>query len=235
MSVDSVHIDQQGNILAQGIKKLEIKKEMRKSPSSVFSWPAFANISMTKDIMTPLTNLVQVRSTDTVRSVLWTMIKNKVECVPVHNEATRKYIGFVDMFDMVQYIMDAAGSSITRPDFFQVFKRQSFGDAHISKITNSIGKECLVTEISPVGVLFELAVSTSLGHIPVMNKQRVVGFVSQPLLVEYLANNKANFSELAAKTILDLNLSGTDNVYTVEDNATCVTAFGYMVEKGCAV
>ncbi len=77
------------------------------------------------------------------------MIKNKVQCVPIFNESTKRYIGFIDIFDLLQCIpsfsltkvehdyvdiVKSAGSSIMRPDFFQVFKRQSFGDAHISKV-----------------------------------------------------------------------------------------------------
>lgn len=44
---------------------------LKKSPSVVFSWPAFASNTRAEDVMDPIKNLVQVRSTDTIRSVLW--------------------------------------------------------------------------------------------------------------------------------------------------------------------
>ena len=46
-------------------------KEMKKSPSAVFSWPMFVTNSSSEAVMAPIKNVVQVRSTDTVRSVLW--------------------------------------------------------------------------------------------------------------------------------------------------------------------
>lgn len=225
--------DQQGNILAQAVQKLEIKG-MKRSPSSVFSWPAFVNTSSTKDLVKPIQTLVQVRSTDSVRSVLWTLIKNKIECVPVYNESSRKYVGFIDMFDLVQYIANAAGHSIVKPDFFQVFKRQAFGDAPVSKILGPLGKDhgASVSDSSPLGQAFEMTVASNLHRVPVMTKQKVVGMVSQARMVQYLANNVANFSSLSSMKICDLNLSGTDNVYTVADNVPSITAFMYMLEKG---
>lgn len=44
---------------------------LRKSPSVVFSWPAFASNTHAEDVLIPIKNLVQVKSTDTIRSVLW--------------------------------------------------------------------------------------------------------------------------------------------------------------------
>lgn len=65
------------HILTQGMKKLEIK-EMKRSPSAVFSWPSFVNNKSVREIVQPITKnglhpngLVQVRSTDSARSVLW--------------------------------------------------------------------------------------------------------------------------------------------------------------------
>lgn len=225
--------DQQGNILAQNIQKLEIRG-LKRTPSSVFSWPAFINTSSTKELEKPIKTIVQVRSTDSVRSVLWTLIKNKIQCVPVYNESTRKYVGFIDMFDLVQYIATAAGHSIVKPDFFQVFKRQPFGDAPVSKILSPLSKDhcASVTESSPLGTLFELTVASNLHRVPVMTKQKVVGMISQTRMVQYLAENVTNFSDLCSKKIMDLNLSGTDNVYTVADNVPSITAFMYMIEKG---
>jgi len=227
------NVDQQGNILAQSIKTLEIK-EMKKSPSSVFSWPSFVNNSSAKDIMHPIKNAIQVRSTDTVRSVLWILIKNKIQCVPVFNEATRKHIGFIDMFDLVQYIYEAAGPAIVRPDFFQVFKRQSYGDSAISRIINSSCKDhnATLTESAPLSIVLDLTVSASLPRIPVMNKQKVVGMISQSRMMQYLANNLSNLSGLSSKKLMDLDLSGTDNVYTIADNEPTINAFAYMLEKG---
>jgi len=232
MSVDIAIVDQQGNIIARNDKS-EIKT-MRKSPSSVFSWPNFINISVAKDIMQPIRNLVHVRASDSVRSALWILIKNKVQCIPVYNDSTRRYIGFIDMFDLVQYIASAAGPAIVKPDFFQVFKRQSFGDMQVSRILTSSSKDHgnTITEYSSLGTLFDLAVATNLHRIPVMNRQKVLGMISQSRMVGFLADNIANFSELASKKLMDLDLSGTDNVYTVTDNIPTITAFVYMFEKG---
>jgi len=250
MSVDimnSVHVDQQGNFIAKSFQKLEIKdpkreelKEnekpevngTRKSSSAVFSWPMFINKSVAKEIMKPVRNPLTVRSSDSVRSILWTLIKNKIQGVPVYHETTRKYMGFVDMFALVQYISIAAGSAIVKPDFFQVFKRQTFGDAQISKVLTSKDNCTAVTESSSLGALFDVTVATNLSHIPVMNKQKVMGLISQARMVQYLADNIHNLGGLASKRVMDLNLSGMDNVYTISDKVPTITAFAYMIEKG---
>lgn len=64
-----------------------------------------------------------------------------------------------------------------------------------------------------------------------MNKQKVVSMVSQGKLAECLFQNTPNFKQLASKKISELHLSGTDNVYTVEENTPLVSAFVYMEEK----
>lgn len=225
--------DQQGNLLVQKMNTLSFKT-MKKSPSTVFAWPSFATTTKTEEIMAPMANIVQVRSTDTIRSVLWTLIKNKVDCVPVYNEANRRYVGFVDMYDLVQYISNACGSAVIRSDFFLVFKRQPLADAPISKITSSATKDHLsyATESSPVSDVLDLTVSANLPRVPVMNKHKVVNMITQMQLVQYLITNRADFQQLASKKIADLYLSGTDNVYTIEENMPTVNAFVYMAEKG---
>lgn len=226
-----------GILRSSGGIKREVKAEpakqpLKRSPSFVYSWPAFVNSTTCNAITVPIKGVVQVRSTDTIRSVLWTLIKNKVECVPVYNEKIRKYSGFVDMFDIVQYISSAAGSAVNRPDFFQVFKRQAYGDVQVAKITNGT-KDCnTITESSPLSAMLELTKASNLPRVPVMQRQRVVGLVSQAKIVQYLVQNLANFKVLSSRKISQLDLTGADNVYTVEESSNCVSAFVYMAEKG---
>jgi len=229
----NVQVDEQGNIIAQDFKKLEIKG-MKKSPSNVFSWPAFISTSTAKEVMSPIRNAVTARSTESVRSVLWVLIKNKIQCVPVFNDNTKKYMGFVDMFDLVQYIATAAGHSITKPDFFQTFKRMAYGDVPVSRIITNSGKDhtTTLTDSSPLGSVFDLTVSSNLHRLPVVNKQKVMGMVSQARIVQYLADHIPNLHELATRKLMDLDLSGSDNVYTVDDNVSTISAFLYMIEKG---
>lgn len=223
--------DQQGNIVPE-IKNP--KRVLKRTSSGVFSWPAFINQATTQDLVVPVKSLVQVRATDTVRSVLWCMIKNKVSCVPVYNESARKYVGFVDMFDLVLYIANAAGPAVTKPDFFQVFKRQPFGDAQISKVTavQSRDHSSTVSDSSPLSSVFELTVSANLPRVPVMSKHKVHAMVSQASIAQYLSQNKDKFAQLAAFTIGQLELTGADNVYTVEEDTLSANAFAYMAEKG---
>jgi CBS domain-containing protein len=223
----------QGNIVPDE-NKLQPKRGLKRSPSAVFSWPTFITESLTSDVMAPIKSLVQVKATDTIRSVLWCFIKNKVDCVPVYNEATRRYVGFVDMFELVLYIDNAAGDAVIKPDFFQVFKKQAYGDAQITKITSTQSKDhcSSVSELSPLSAVLELTQSANLSRVPVMNKQKVLGTVSQSGIVQYLSQNKSKFRQLASKTIAQLELSGTDNVYTIEENTPSVHAFAYMAEKG---
>jgi len=163
------------------------------------------------------------------------LIKNKVQCVPVFNDTSRKCVGFVDMFDLVQYISNSAGHSISRPDFFQTFKRQSYGDVPISRIISNSGKDhtTTLTDSSSLSLVLDLTVASNLHHVPVVvNKQKVVGMIPQARIVQLLADHILNFNELASKKLMDLDLSGTDNVYTVEDNVSTINAFSYMIEKG---
>eukprot|EP00026_Physarum_polycephalum_P011375 Phypoly_transcript_11594.p1 GENE.Phypoly_transcript_11594~~Phypoly_transcript_11594.p1 ORF type:complete len:354 (+),score=33.19 Phypoly_transcript_11594:11-1072(+) len=228
----TVACNQQGDI-APDVNKQK-RAVLKRTPSAVFSWPSFVTEAHTQDVVVPFKSLVQVRATDTIRSVLWCLIKNKIDCVPVFNDATRKYVGFVNMFDLVLYISNNAGSAVLKPDFFQVFKRQPFGDAPISKITSAQNKDhcSTVSESSALNSVFELTVSANLPRVPVMNKQKVVGMISQSRIAQYLSQNKDKFSDLASLTISQLQLSGADNVYTVEENTPSVNAFAYMAEKG---
>lgn len=224
--------DEQGNILARHLQQLEIQEDKRSS--TVFSWPAFVNSSPLKEVIVPIKNPVHVRDNDSIRSALWSMIKNKIQCLPVYNESTKKYIGFIDIYDIVKYIFNAAGPATVKPDFFQVFKRQPFGDTPVYRIIRTLGKgnSAYIAESSYMDGVFDLTVSLNLHHIPVMVRQKLVGMISQARVVQYLAENIPNFSDLASTKLKDLNLSGTDNVYIISDNVPSITAFAYMSEKG---
>jgi hypothetical protein len=62
----------------------------------------------------------------------------------------------LNSFDSALYIASAAGTAVVKPDFFQVFKRQSFGDAQVSKITSAASKDhcSSVNETSPMSAMF---------------------------------------------------------------------------------
>lgn len=227
----SVRLDQQGNVIPV-LKKYEVPKE---SPAVGLPWNLYIKRFTAKDLLVPISHLVIVRASDSVRSTLWTLIRSKIQCVPVYNEQTKRYIGLVDVFDMVQYIFSNAGECLLRSDFFQGFKGHTYANEPVSTIVNLSNRDhwLTITENATLEELLDMMVSANLHRMPIMNsKQRFSGLLTQSKVVQFLAERVGGFPVAASKKISDLGLGSAENVYTIREDMPCVNAFMLMLEKG---
>jgi len=219
--------NEQGNIV---LKKSGLDDDQLLS----FIWPDFVTRHRAAHIMSPIHNMIQVRATDSVRSTLWTLIKHKVQCVPVFNEATKKYIGLVDILDLVEYISTVAGPAMLKSDFFQVFKSHPCGDTQIQQLVgaSNSGQWFTALESSPIDSLLDITASGNFHKVPVIgSRMKLSGLVTQLGIVQFLADNVEHFSGLASSKMSDLAFDSTEEVCTIHQSTPTVAAFSSMSEK----
>jgi len=225
-----LHFDEQGKVITESLKDKE-----ESSRNSELKWNELLKKFTARDLYVPIQRLVLVRAMDTVRSALWTLIKNKIQCVPVYNEGTGRFIGMVDVFDLVQYIFSNAGICLFRTCFFQEFKDHSYANEPVAKIVNLSNRDHWITVLDNVALdeILDMMVSKNLHRVPIMNnKLRLTGLLTQSRVVQFLADNICTYPELAAKKISELGIGNAENVYSLKGDEPSVDAFMMMLEKG---
>jgi 5'-AMP-activated protein kinase regulatory gamma subunit len=250
METGTAHLprtDQQGNILLTDDRLEKGKQKLAHDEVQVaddlagviiedqVSWPLFIKQYTAKDLLVPFSSLVQLKSTDTVRTTLWTLIKHKIQSLPVYNEKTGRYVGMVDVFDLVQYICNKAGDSLFRPDFFQGFKHRAYADEPVSKIINLSNRDHWYTVMDSAALdsILDMMVSSNVHRVPVIDtKRRVIGLITQSRVVDFLASHVEAFPYIANKKIHEFGLANAENVYTIRDDMASAKAFMMMIEKG---
>jgi hypothetical protein len=70
LNISTNHIDHSKYIVPNDNKQPP-RRVLKRTPSGVFSWPSFVTDAHPQDVFVPFKSLVQVRATDTIRSVLW--------------------------------------------------------------------------------------------------------------------------------------------------------------------
>jgi len=225
-----VHLDEQGNVI-----KDNVSKEKEGTTLGWLQWKIYMKSFTARDVFVPMQRLVMVRGMDTVRSALWTLIKNKIQCVPVYNEKTGRFIGLVDVFDLVQYIFCNAGVSIFHPGFFQEFKEHAYANEPVASIVNLSRKDHWITvpDNIPLDQILDIMVTGNLHRVPIMNnKLRLTGLLTQSKVVQFLSEKVSAYPELGLKKISELGMGNAENVYSLKGDEPSVNAFMMMLDKG---
>jgi CBS domain-containing protein len=225
-----IRYDRQGMSVSQ--KDREKIDEMMKHGFS--EWGKFVVQTKVKDFMVPIANVTSVTTNDTIRVALMTLAEYKIQSVPVYDTEKKTFIGFVDGFDTVTYLVQNCSEKLLTDPTVSMLKLTEM-DAPVDRAINVSKHDSLhaVNSNEPLLTLLELMGHGDLRRVFVLHPdtRAVIGLVTQSKVIQLLFDEMAGFQQIARKTMQEMGLSAKVPVYKMKETDLALDAFKLMIEK----
>jgi len=179
---------------------------------------------------------------DLVVDVWRGLVKHNFLSCPVILKDKQRYFGFIDMADIVKYVISHFGETNIlgkEKDFWDLVDEEK---TFASKTVNDLMKYPLshrnpfhpVEEgSSALAVVEPLARTENLHRIPVIDKNRqMINLVTQSQVVTFLANNLNRIGTKKDKPVRLVENARKPRVLSVSEDSLAIDAFNSMIEKG---
>jgi len=207
------------------------------------SWDKFIVTCRAKDMYTPIKNVVKVNTSDSIKTVLSAMFSYKLKCFPVYDPDQDKYRAFVDVFDIVSYILSVTEKAV---------------DKHDIKVPNDENQRVISRELAeldiPIGeamnfgqenFLFMLPEDTLLREILYVmgpgakhrvwlyndSKNTGSGMITQTKLIQALQEDLVHFPDIGKKTIDALGIVNPTEILSIRKDKTIRDAFHLLTSS----
>lgn len=180
-----------------------------------------------KDIMVGFSRVIDVNSTDSVLVAFQRLTENKILSLPIFDERRNKYIGFLDIVDVVHHFLDA----LTETEVGQGFAsfKSRFAKVQCKDIADLSGRDPYqpIDESAPLGAVISLISEWDVHRVPIIDAGgELVSLLSQSRVTAYLSQHLMKF-DVSKKTVGELKL-GLRNVISVKESDLTVSAFNAM-------
>jgi len=186
--------------------------------------------------------MISADSKATIREALQLMHNNKILSIPVFNSMASPptAVGFVDMFDILSYLIEkwdnSISSNVEHPEktlqklfsLDQQFLHHSIADLPDRSDNNLFAAVVEEESASRLLKLYGLGVH----RVALINMQgEVHHIVSQSDLIKFLNNSKHLLGETAHKTVRELGLIRTDELITIDNEQPAIEGFKTLLAK----
>lgn len=177
--------------------------------------------------------------TDKIVDVFRGLIKHNFLSVPVLQKTGWKWYGFLDMADIVSYVVELFGATKlqTAEDFWSLFDKE---EAFRNKTVNDFMKHPLSrrnpfhpvkTGYSLYFVIEALAREHDLHRVPIIdNERQLMNLITQSQVVRFLYEN---LDKIGNKTKMPVNLINNvlKDVVSISESQPAIDAFSLMVKE----
>jgi len=191
----------------------------------------------------PSVKVISVSSTATVAETLETLNDNKILCAPVVDTSKKsdswldKYLGLVDMADIVSFAMAKVEIAKNKSKGFAALVKEAkeFSTHQVKDILDSNGHNPFVplALTSSMRDAMLLLGKHHLYRIIVIDaeKQELANIITQSAMVKVLGDNMKSFGDFGKKTMTDLGLAEKKTIFSVSLDNLAIDAFKLMLEK----
>jgi len=203
--------------------------------------PAFllALIHTPVEALKPASNTVLVAQRTDLLSDVWKgLIKNNFLSCPVLQKTKKKYYGFIDLHDIVEYVtqkFDVAKLESSK-DFWQLMEAdKEFLNTTVDKvIVNPIVKRNPYHPVTVGYSLFSaieaLAKEENLHRVPVIDKDRQLkSLLTQSQVIDFVVANLDSLGTIRNKPI-SLAIAGRPGVLSVTTKMSAIESFKFMAQ-----
>jgi len=193
------------------------------------------------DFVRPPENRIFVaQRTDKVADVWKGLATHNFLSVPVLQKTKSKYYGFVDIYDIVKFVVDFFGETeslkntddwMKLVDSSEEFKKKTVNDIMRYPLNTRNPFYPIHTGYSLLHAVEILAREKGLHRIPVIDQERkLITVITQTHLVDILYKNLDILGEKRNKPVGQME-NYLEQVFTIHEEATAMDAFKMMVEK----
>jgi len=178
-------------------------------------------------------------TTDTpISQVFKTLVEKNILSAPVYNTKTHKWVGFVDMLDIVHHVLNVlkiSQSELDGMDFDQLISISTkFADAPCGSIVDLSKRNPYlpVDKRAPVKGAIELMIKWRVHRVPVIDSDgELLTLITQSHIARLIYKYLAQFETLADVTV-DLLQLGYGEVITIRDDELAIDAFRRIHARG---
>jgi len=193
------------------------------------------------DAVRPPDNRIFVaQRTDRVVDVFKGLIKHNFLSVPVLQKTKSKYYGFIDIYDIVKFVVNFFGETEelkNSEDFFTLaekseeFQKKTVNDIMTYPLSNRNPFHPVSSGYTLFAAIELLARERGLHRVPVVDRDRkLITVITQSQLVQIL---EKNLDIIGAKKYKPVNMTRQylEEVFTVSEDMIAMDAFKMMAEK----
>lgn len=201
--------------------------------------PAFlvAMLHTPVETLKPVSNVILVaQRTDLLTEVWKGLVRNNFLSCPVLQQTKKKYYGFVDIHDIVDFITKKfdANKLETAKDFWSLMEadKEFLNTTVNAVIQNPILKRNpyhpVTTGYSLLSAVELLAREPGLHRVPVVDSERQLkSLLTQSQVVDFVVSNIHLLGDIRAKPVMEIE-SGKKEVLSVKPTISAIEAFKFM-------
>jgi len=181
--------------------------------------------------------IITVTADTTIGSVFKTLVENKILSAPVFNTKTHKWVGFVDMVDLVHHalnVLNIPKTELDNADFDQLLSSDKFANEPCGSIVDLSKRNPYlpVDQRAPVTQAIEMMIKWRVHRVPVVDASgELLTIVTQSHVTRLIYKWIARFEQLADSSVEQLKL-GYGDVITVRQDEEAIAAFRSIHEHG---
>uniref|UniRef100_A0A6B2LB69 CBS domain-containing protein n=1 Tax=Arcella intermedia TaxID=1963864 RepID=A0A6B2LB69_9EUKA len=176
----------------------------------------------------PTHKLVQAKTTDSVLEGFQQLIDNKVLSIPLYSVQKQRYIGFLDILDILHHFLQTL-SPANPQQGFQAFQ-EKFAGVSCEEVSDLSGANPFksIDVAAPVQSAISLLCNWKVRRVPLVDIDGSLQHVlSQSFIVRYLARYVQLFP-FVDSTVGSLKLGHKEELYTISEDALVKDAFSLM-------
>jgi len=161
-----------------------------------------------KDIAPRWPNVVYAQTNETVADVFKKLIDCSILSVPLLDVDTQKYIAFIDVFDILAYVVDVLNLPIDKDESWMASSQ--FQNSSCIVLPNKSKKNpwYIINENDPIQSAINALSQNNIHRIAVVDSAgRFSSVITQSRIIRFLSNRSLELGELGMQTIEQLNIS----------------------------
>jgi CBS-domain-containing membrane protein len=184
--------------------------------------------------LTPPPSIIEFLTTDNLHESFSTLCGAKILSAPVYDQAKKEYIGFLDLRDLVSFVIHAEKAKKTK---HVCLKDIIVNIPLVSNVEVTISYLARRHRFKPVdqnATLFDVAQSLCHGchRVPVVGADgKVVNIVSQSVLIKHIKQHLEGLPTLGSLSVKDSNI-GSAPVIKCNAQSSAVSAFDVLDTTG---
>jgi len=198
--------------------------------------PSFLN-TLTVDDLLPQggMNIVEIDSDATVPQAFQVLSKFNISSAPVVRRSTGEYLGFIDMLDIVTFIVKIfKETELLGEDFYALLEQEARFTLEFAGAIADLSRRnpfCPVQKGSSLAKALELLGKNHVHRIAIVDKQRVVAILTQSAAIAWLSKHEDKLGEIGHRSLKTLRI-GFKPVVSIPATARAIDAFTLMHQQG---
>jgi len=188
--------------------------------------------SIQVSVLPAVDTIHHVLTTDTAAQALKVLRNHNVLSAPILDKEKNMYVGFIDMVDLVTFLVDITQEAeLMGEGFLQLLEEGTrFATTPVTSISNFSSRNPFVPVRSDASLyaVIEVLAKHGVHRVPIVNNQnRVINIITQSAVIAFLAKNLKELGSVVNSTLADLH-TGSKDAVTVNISSRTIDAFKAM-------